>query len=75
MTEEKTRTMIPLKDGVSINHKAKRYKVWIPEEIFKEIYGNLGKDPAESEKLYKERVKKVKPEPKKEEAEPEKPKK
>ena len=69
MTDEK-RVMIPLKDGVSISHKAKHYTVWIPEEIFKEIYGNLGKDPAESEKLYKERVKKVKPEPKKEEFEP-----
>ncbi len=70
MTEEKKPVMIPLKDGHSITHKCKKYVDEIPEEIFKEIYGNLGKDPAESEKLYKERVKKVKPEPKKEETAP-----
>ena len=66
MTE--TIAIIPLKEGVSISWKKKKYSGYIPEDIFKEINGNLGSDPADSEKIYKERLKKFKAVSKKDDA-------
>ena len=58
MTDEKKPVMIPLR--VEITHKCKTYKGEIPEDVFKEIYGNLGKDEKESKKLLDAKLKKFK---------------
>lgn len=51
-----------LKPGVNFEHKKKKYFKEIPDEIFREMYGNLGENEKESKKLYDAKVKKYKAE-------------
>lgn len=72
MTETTEPKMIKLADGISINHKKKRYVGEIPEAVHVEIYGRLDPDEKVAKKLYEKQLKKHKwVEPKKEAEEPE----
>lgn len=57
-----------LKSGIEIRHKNKKYVDEIPDEIFKEIYGNLTEDEKENKKLFDAKVKKFKHVPEKKES-------